>query len=105
MTYVAQFSRRFPDLVCVYICIFLYLLNFFLSLNQPFGSINKEHGELLRWLADTRQRLTLVIEAPIRDIQAEYRVTTHFVFVFFVHYSQRRERKMVGSISKRKKNY
>ncbi|CAF5194320.1 unnamed protein product, partial [Rotaria magnacalcarata] len=53
MTYIAQFSRRFPDL--------------------PFGSINKEHGELLRWLTDTRQRLTHAIEAPIADIQAEYK--------------------------------
>ena len=59
---------------------FMYLFNIytyiflFRSLNQPFGSINKEHGELLRWLADTRHRLTLVIEAPIRDIQAEYKV-------------------------------
>jgi hypothetical protein len=58
---------------------------FFPSLNQPFGSINKEHGELLRWLTDTRQRLTLVIEAPIRDIQAEYKVITDLMFVFFVH--------------------
>lgn len=47
------------------------------SFIQPFGSINKEHGELLRWLADTRQRLTHVIQAPIIDIQAEYKVTTH----------------------------
>ncbi|CAF3725966.1 unnamed protein product [Adineta steineri] len=53
MTYVGQFSRRFPDV--------------------PFGSINKEHGELLRWLVDTRQRLMLVIEAPIIDIRAEYK--------------------------------
>ncbi|CAF1393388.1 unnamed protein product [Rotaria sordida] len=53
MTYIAQFSRRYPDL--------------------PFGSINKEHGELLRWVADARQRLTLILEAPIQDIQAEYK--------------------------------
>ncbi|CAF1053347.1 unnamed protein product [Adineta ricciae] len=53
MTYVGQFSRRFPDL--------------------PFGSINKEHGELLRYIADTRERLTVVIDAPIIDIQAEYK--------------------------------
>ena len=42
---------------------------------QPSGSINKEHGELLRWLADTRQRLTPLIDAPISDIQSEYKVT------------------------------
>ncbi|UJR08743.1 hypothetical protein I4U23_013000 [Adineta vaga] len=53
MTYVGQFSRRYPDL--------------------PFGSVNKEHGELLRYLVDTRQRLTVVIDAPIVDNQAEYR--------------------------------
>jgi hypothetical protein len=82
MTYIAQFSRRFPDLVCVYVSLFI-VYTFFLSFNQPFGSINKEHGELLRWLGDTRQRLALVIEAPIRDIQAEYKVTTDLMFVFF----------------------
>ncbi|CAF1663438.1 unnamed protein product, partial [Adineta ricciae] len=53
MTYIAQFSRRFPDL--------------------PFGSINKEHGELLRWLAGTRQRLSQVIQVPITDIRTEYK--------------------------------
>jgi hypothetical protein len=56
-------------------------LTFFHSSFQPFGSINKEHGELLRWLADTRQRLTYVIEAPIIDMQAEYKVTTHSLCV------------------------
>ncbi|CAF4193831.1 unnamed protein product, partial [Rotaria magnacalcarata] len=53
MTYVAQFSRRFPDL--------------------PFGSVNKEHGEFLRWIADIRQRLAIVVDAPIQDIIAEYK--------------------------------
>lgn len=72
MTYVAQFSRRFPDLVMS--CIFIDdQQHLFLSL-QPFGSINKEHGELLRWVTDTRQRLTHFIETPVRDIQAEYKV-------------------------------
>jgi hypothetical protein len=68
---------------CVDVFIILIVSRFFF--NQPLGSINKEHGELLRWLTDTRQRLTLVIEAPIKDIQAEYKVTSRFMFVFFVH--------------------
>ncbi len=76
MTYIAQFSRRFPDLVRVCVCI-CSSFTLFLSLNQPFGSINKEHGELLRWLADTQQRLSHIIEGPITDIQVEYKVTIH----------------------------
>ncbi len=82
MTYIAQFSRRFPDLVCVCVCI-CSSFTLFLSLNQPFGSINKEHGELLRWLTDTRQRLTLVVEAPIKDMQTEYKVVTDFHVCLF----------------------
>jgi hypothetical protein len=91
MTYIAQFSRRFPDLVrvCVFVHLKICLKNsLFRSFFQPFGSINKEHGELLLWLADTRQRLTHVIQAPAIDIQAEYKVTTHslcVMFVFIIH--------------------
>jgi hypothetical protein len=64
-----------------YACVHVHFESLFKKLSlhssfQPFGSINKEHGELLRWLADTRQRLTHVIEAPITDFQAEYKVTT-----------------------------
>ena len=75
MTYIAQFSRRYPDLVDLLLFFEVYLTNFLFASIQPFGSINKEHGELLRWLADTRQRLTHVIEAPLTDIQIEYKVT------------------------------
>jgi len=102
MTYVAQFSRRFPDLVCVCYVYLLIIYTFFLSLNQPFGSINKEHGELLRWVGDTRQRLTLVIDTPIRDMQAEYKVTRDLMFVFFSFINRKRE-ESVRSNNKREK--
>ena len=54
MTYLAQFARRFPDL--------------------PIGAVNKEHGELLKWLNETRQQLTVVVELPIRNLPSEYKV-------------------------------
>ena len=60
-----------------FVCLSIHWQHFillFLSFIQPYGSINKEHGELLRWVTDTRQRLTHFIEAPIRDILAEYKV-------------------------------
>jgi len=67
---------------CVFVHLKVCLKNsLFRSSFQPVGSINKEHGELLRWLGDTRQRLTHVIEAPIVDMQAEYKVTTHSLCV------------------------
>lgn len=74
MTYVGQFSRRFPDLVRESAPFVKYT---FVSLCQPFGSVNKEHGELLRYVTDTRQHLAIVLEAPIDDIQAEYKVKNH----------------------------
>lgn len=77
-----MFNLKFVEKTFVFVC----------SL-QPFGSINKEHGELLRWLGDIRQRLTLAIDAPISDIQIEYKVTIlsplPSMFVFIVHREQR----------------
>ena len=61
--------------------VFSSINNPFLSFHQPFGSINKEHGELLRWVTDTRQRITHFIETPVRDIQAEYKVIFDLMFV------------------------
>ena len=43
--------------------------------HQPVKFINKEHGQLSRWLTDTRLQLTLALQAPLRDIQVEYKVT------------------------------
>ena len=35
--------------------------------------MNKQHGEFLRWLNETRQHLTFILEAPIRELPAEYK--------------------------------
>ncbi|CAF1247326.1 unnamed protein product, partial [Didymodactylos carnosus] len=52
MTYIAQFSRKYPD--------------------EPSGALNREHGELLRWINESQHRLQIVNQA-ITDIQAEYK--------------------------------
>ena len=53
----------------------------FVLLHQPLKFINKEHGQLLRWLTDTRLQLTLAVQAPLRDIQVEYKVTARVSLV------------------------
>lgn len=41
---------------------------------QPSGAINKDHGEFLQWLNETRQRLTTILDEPVEDLPTEYRV-------------------------------